>query len=345
MRGFMLCMLLLGGALLAVVLQRTDLVAVADRLLLLGGWGIAVVGLLYLAATVLVTASWLWVFVELPFNLASLYSLGKIFMFGSAISTVTPFAGVGGEPVKAIQVKQAHGIGYRDTSVSLILASTTSVVAMVLFMWLGTAFMLESDQFPPSYRIGTLAGLSAFSACVLAYFLMQFLHAFSRLHSWLEGFGPRGQKITARLVPAFQVIEDVEDRLHAFYSREPLRLVASIAASFGEWMLDAATVYASLFFLGHPVSFADAIVIHSFTLLVRSIFFFIPADIGTQDGSLVLACELITGSTVLGVALVAIRRARDLLWVLWGLAIGLGSSFASPSVAPDEPDEKTRAEA
>ena len=69
-------------------------------------------------------------------------------------------------------------------------------------------------------------------------------------------------------------------------------------------------------------SFFDAMVIESFVILVRSTLFFVPADLGTQEGAQVLICGAITGSPALGLALAAIRRARDLLWIAWGLGIG-----------------------
>ena len=47
-----------------------------------------------------------------------------------------------------------------------------------------------------------------------------------------------------------------------------------------------------------------------------------PADVGTQEGALLLICSAVTGSPTLAVALAAIRRSRDILWIVWGLAIG-----------------------
>jgi hypothetical protein len=69
------------------------------------------------------------------------------------------------------------------------------------------------------------------------------------------------------------------------------------------------------------------VIIEAFMLLVRTLFFFVPADIGTQEGALVIACSAITGSPSLGLALAAIRRARDLLFVAWGLGIGFWYSL------------------
>jgi uncharacterized membrane protein YbhN (UPF0104 family) len=104
-------------------------------------------------------------------------------------------------------------------------------------------------------------------------------------------------------------------------------MTLSILAAFCEWMCAAIATWIAIRFLGHPISFADAIVIEAFVTLVRSAFFFVPADLGTQDGAQVLICSAMTGSPELGVALAAVRRARDLVWVIWGLAIGSAYSL------------------
>jgi hypothetical protein len=89
-----------------------------------------------------------------------------------------------------------------------------------------------------------------------------------------------------------------------------------------DWLIGAVAVYATLAFLGHPVRLTDAIVIESFLVLVRTTLFFVPADLGTQEGALTLACGAITGSPELGLALSAVRRARDIVWIAGGLGIG-----------------------
>ena len=107
-----------------------------------------------------------------------------------------------------------------------------------------------------------------------------------------------------------------------FYSTERRRFALSVLGAFGDWCSGALAVYIAMHLLGHPVSAADALVIEAFVMLVRSTFFFVPGDLGTQEAAHVLICTAVTGSPALGLALAAVRRARDLLWIAWGLAIG-----------------------
>jgi hypothetical protein len=74
-------------------------------------------------------------------------------------------------------------------------------------------------------------------------------------------------------------------------------------------------------FLQHPLSFADAWLFDSVAQLVRAGTFFIPANIGTLEGSLVLLGASLTGSLELGLAISLIRRVKDILWIILGLLI------------------------
>ena len=86
--------------------------------------------------------------------------------------------------------------------------------------------------------------------------------------------------------------------------------------------------------------------IEGFLALVRTMLFFVPADVGTQEGSLVLICGAITGSPATGLALATIRRFRDLLLVVSGLAVGSHYHVrdARESEAGEEPAPTVTAE-
>ena len=49
--------------------------------------------------------------------------------------------------------------------------------------------------------------------------------------------------------------------------------------------------------------------------------FFIPANIGAQEGGLQVVAAGLTGDPNAGLALAVVRRIRDLVFILWGLAL------------------------
>jgi hypothetical protein len=72
--------------------------------------------------------------------------------------------------------------------------------------------------------------------------------------------------------------------------------------------------------------------------------FFVPGDVGTQEGALMLICGAITGSASTAFALATIRRVRDLLLVTAGLAIGSHYHLrdAQESEAEEKEEERGR---
>lgn len=333
MKRFMLVMLLVGSVLTGVIVYQTNLSEVWTRLRALGVWGFGAVLSIYLVCTIAQAGSWLFTLHAEPLTPRWLYRLWKVFMVGFALERSTPLAGLGGEPAKAVLLKRHYGLRIRDASASLVLTRTTDLIAQVIFISIGTVLMFRSEALPEAYRFAAGGGLALFAVCILLFFLAQKGGALSRVQAWLEGGWLRGRSLSERTVRALAALQDLDQRLVSYYTAERGRFSLSVGAAFAEWMLGALAVDLALDFLGRPVPFADAVVIESFLVLVRSTLFFVPADLGTQEGALVLICGAVTGSPAVGLALSAIRRARDLLFMLWGLGIGSAYSLSGEASA------------
>ena len=117
-------------------------------------------------------------------------------------------------------------------------------------------------------------------------------------------------------------LEAIDEGFARFYTQHRDRLVGSLLLSIVQWLLGAIEVYFMLYSLGHPVTLAEAWIIEAVAQLVRAATFFIPANIGAMEGGFVVICAALTGSPALGVATVAVRRLRELVWIVWGFGAG-----------------------
>ena len=70
------------------------------------------------------------------------------------------------------------------------------------------------------------------------------------------------------------------------------------------------------------ISPSEAWLIEAVAQLVRAGFFFVPASLGVTEAAMVLVYDALTGRPSLGFAVALIRRARELLWIAWGLWLG-----------------------
>ena len=323
--------LLLGLGLLAYVLTEVDLGAVGGRLSQLGVGGVAVVLGLYGVRFVVNTASWQLMLSSVRLDGAWLYRLWKVRMVGAVFNFALPAATMGGEPVKAVLLKKRHGIGYHESSASLVIAKTTNLIALIAFSAAGLLLMLSAGALPGPLALAAWAGLCALAVGVSGFFAVQRWGVASRLGGWLAArrFGRPLERVLAH-------VQDVDDRFAGFYHRRPRRFAAALALALCAWILGMIELYLIFRFLGHPISLAQAWIIESVVQLVRAGTFFIPANLGALEAGFVLIVEAMTGQPALGLAAALVRRARKLLWIAWGVWLGWRFSL-EPSAAAAEP--------
>lgn len=324
MNYFRLIYLLLGLALLVWVVTLTDLMEVWAHGRKLG-WGLGVVLAIYFTAFLIDSLSWQLTFVTLGFGGSWGVQLWKVRMVGEAVNGATPFAALGGEPVKAMLLKRHYGMAYAESVATLVLARTTNLLALMVFLAVGFALMMNSALLPAGYTASAGIGLAALGIGVVLFFLVQRFKVSSAAGRWLA----RG-RLGAWLDRALGHIHDLEDRLVGFYGGHRLRFAAAFALALLNWMIGTAELYATLWFLGRPVTIAEAWIIESGAQLVRAATFFIPASIGAQEGAFLLLCGAITGEGALGLAVALIRRLREIVWIAWGFALGWRYSSLAP---------------
>lgn len=336
MKRVTLVLLVLGGLLLVFIIQQTDLERVWEVLRQVGWLGLtAIIGLHFLAFLAETT---LWYF-TLPSAKADpkwVYRLWKAMMVGEAFNIVTPLASLGGEPVKAALLKQHCGIAYREGTAAIVLSQTLINGALVVFLLIGLILLLTTNALPFKYRLAAASGMIVFSLGVLGFFAVQRSKLLSRFGYWLGN-----RRLNEQTRSVLQLVHEIEDRIIAFYSNAPRRLVLAVGASFFHWVFMAIAVYVSLWFLGRPVTLSEAWILIAVVVLVRSALFILPAGFGSQEATFVLLSGAMIGAPAVGFAVALLMRSRDIMWVTWGLMIGwklgafrLGDRTARRDVGP-----------
>lgn len=317
MRHLRLVFLLIGVGLLGVVVVETDLAAVAGHLAKIGVAGVLAVLALYFTAFLLDTVSWQLALPRAGLGLSWLYRLWKVRMVGEAFNNLIPATTLGGEPVKAVLMKKDHGIGYREAGASLVIAKTVNLLAMVAFLGIGYALMLRAEW--PLFIHDLVAGivLVVFALGIGVFAAAQPRRVWSRVLGSLST-RPWGRRLTG-LLPH---IEDVDVRFVEFYRGQRGRFAVALALALVNWVIGAIELYVVMGLLGHAISFADAWVVETVVQLVRAAAFFIPAGIGAQEGAFLVVVATLTGQPPLGLAVAAVRRSREIVWIAWGLALG-----------------------
>jgi len=324
-----LALVALGLGLLALIAADADPAAVWARVVAFGPAGVAAILAFYLLEFLLDTAAWQLTIERAPLRARWLARLFRVRMVGEAVNAVTPLAGMGGEPLKALLLSRHHGLGLGDSTPSLIVSRTVDLLGLVLFLIPAVVLIGREPRLAGPYQGAAGAGLAAFLLAALAFLVLQRLGLAAALGRRLARLS-RAPASSARarlgawLDERLHHLEAFDARVAGFYVERPGRFLAALALGLGNWLVGAAGTWVALALLGHPVSLAEAWIIEALTQLARAATFFVPANAGTQDGALVVVVEALTGSPELGLALALVRRFRELLWIAAGLAIGWG---------------------
>lgn len=334
MRSLRLLYLLAGVVLLAITLRGADLGEVWSHVAAFGLAGTVLITALYVLGYLADAAAWQLTLPSLPLSGSWLQRLFLVRTVGEAYNDITPLASLGGEPVKSVLLKSRYGIGYRQSGASLVLAKTLITLSLVLFLSAGLVLSLGTPALPSGYKVLAAVGLAGLTLCTYGFFMVQRLRLASLTARWLHRNGIAGG--IERLLAA---VHEFDDLLVAFYQRHRYRLVGALALGFLSWLVGVVEIVIVMQALGRPVGFAEAWVIEALAQLVRAATFFIPAGLGVQEGTFLLLLGTMTGSPALGVAVGVLRRFRQLVWIVLGVATSwlLGTRLALGRRAAQEP--------
>jgi uncharacterized protein (TIRG00374 family) len=309
---------IIGLGLLASVLASIDLGQVLD---LLGrvGWGFLLVMLAAFLAFTADAASWLAVLPGLPFDLRNLAALSKVRLVGEMLNLVTPAAGVGGEPAKALILINSFGLEPRETIASVLVAKTTILLSYIPFLAIGFVLMLATPHTSEEYVLAAGIGLAIYTLAIGGFFLVQRYRITSRLAARLHRF-----RFVSRLPHVLNEIQAVDNELERLYVFASTRLWVSLGLAFLGWVLGATELFVISALLGYPLSPADVWKIEAVVQLLRQATGFIPGSLGVMEGSMLLLYGALTGDPSVGVAVALVRRLREVVFIAGGMAFGFG---------------------
>jgi glycosyltransferase 2 family protein len=309
--------LLGGAALFAALLLTLDVRAALSLVWQAGPLGIAGLCLVFFVLFALDALVWLILVPELPRTLAWYRRLLRVRLVGEAFNLVVPAGGFGGEPLKAVLLKSHYGVGYRESSAGLVLARIQGLLGQFLFVALAVVVMAAATALPPLYQASAWIGLAVLAGMTAGFIVTPKLRLSSKIG---RRFG--GRRWAKGLMKSLAAIESVEDKVNAFARGHRGHYVLSIVLTTLRWSLGAAEMWLALYLLGHPVSVAEAIVLEGLLQLARSVSFFVPANLGTQDGAVALAAAAITGVAAAGLGAALLRRVREVIFIALGFAVG-----------------------
>jgi putative membrane protein len=299
----------LGVALLAALMLRTDWPVLLQALKSLGPGGLLVMIAFHLPVIAAGGVAW-WYFGR-GVRGATLAGFVRARLVRDSVAVALPFSQVGGF-LAGLRALAAEGLPAVYCGLSMVADMLAEFAALLPYVAIGvvTLFVLA----PRSGVLGQLAtGLSAMAGLAIVAFVVR-----RQIPHWIRAsMSATARQFTKTGPGAFPDIDEGFGKI--LLSRRPL--AANLALHFGRWAIGAAETWVAFLLMGVPVSFGNALVIDSITAGLRVFAFMVPGAIGVQEGLYVLVGGLVGLPPSIALAFSLAWRARDMLIGFLGLAV------------------------
>ena len=313
MSKFKFIYLLFGIGLLIFIFNQVDFASFLNELNKLR-FNFLIVLFIYFLGFTLDSLSWKLCIEALITKKVELKEIFKIRIIGEAFNYL--FFQVGGEPVKAFLLKNKFNIKYKSSVGSLILAKTIILFALIIFCFIGLISIFYTNKFGENFEKASLIGFVLFTSLITLFFVVQRYKLLSKIHTLFKN------KLSNKINNFFKIFKEIENKISVFYKKTKINFFKILFLNIFNWFIGALELYVIFILLDQKITFFEAVAIETLVQLVRAMLFFIPSNLGTQEGVFVLAVNVIKDSTPLGLAVAIIRRLREVAWISIGLIIG-----------------------
>lgn len=237
---------------------------------------------------------------------------------GDSTSAINSLGAVAGEPLKALFIKEL--LPFKSGLASVVLDRTIHTIANLLLILTGIVISLFILKIPVYATLLTLLLFLAVLFVMCAVLIKQ-------RDGFIEFFI---NKIPGALRNRFLN----EDRLgkirtldeeigFLFSSRENLRhFYVSLGVHYFSVLVSGfLEIFLIITFIGVNITVSHALFVYIFGLFLTSAIFFMPANLGTSEGSYSLALKLLGYDPALGLSVGIIRRLRSFVWSAIGMLI------------------------
>jgi hypothetical protein len=265
------------------------------------------------------TFAWRFAF---PHDRVPFLPLATALLAGQAVAS-TPASLIGGNAVMAWKLRDR--VTLRESLSSLIIVHTTSTASQGLFLLLGT--LIARRTFPLSMAlVRVMEWLLLLEVIgVVGFVAVQMRGIVASGYGVLERLG------FSRGAAAGVAATHIDQALVGFYRRQPRRLTLSLACNFLGWIIRAGETWTILYLLHAPVPAGTAVVIEAFGTGISFATFFLPLDLGVEEGGAVAVFLALGLSGATGLSFALVRRIREVAWTALGLLLLAGKPMPLPA--------------
>jgi putative membrane protein len=246
-------------------------------------------------------------------NRPSLAGMLHLVWIRESVNSMLPVARIGGEIVSS-RLMWRRGVSASTAVASLVTDMQLTLISQLLFTLFSIGFLLAHAASNAVRLAGDLAwGVVALTPLLVLFALVQHASPFERLTRFLNHM-TSGQ-LTALVSPSARI----DLRIKLIWRRRGVVLRYLFFWQPLQCLATSLEIWLALYYLGAHVSFTEAVVIESLIQALSSVAFFVPGNLGVQEGGFVLIGGALGLDPPTSLALAGARRIRDLLIFVPGL--------------------------
>ncbi|SAK59235.1 flippase-like domain-containing protein [Caballeronia ptereochthonis] len=230
---------------------------------------------------------------------------------GESVNSLMPAGQIGG-PMLMVRYLAQRGMRARGAAAVITVSTTMQTVAQLIFALIGVVLLTGYAAGGSSaLTIAVLAVIGVIGLMIFGFYLAQRRGLFGRAMRFASGIAARfsAKRDWSSLVTR---AEAVDAAVHELY-RERGKVASSFGLSLFGWIVGTGEVWLALHLLGHPVGWAEALLLESLGQAIRGAAFAIPGSLGVQEGGYLLLAKLVGLPPEAALALSLAKRARELL--------------------------------
>ncbi len=306
--------ILLGTAISTALIVHHNFSSVLEAIHRIG-WGFLLVIIIQISGIALNGLAWHVIFrSDKPGFTSSLIILRWI---RESINYLLPVGRVGGASV-AVRLLVARQHNANTAAASVVADKTLEVLGLFLFALAGIVILFESGGNTNDAKHWAIRALGITFAVLAAFFAAQRWGLLKLVDKVVRKFsGTWDDRHDSN-------IDSIHETVWVIYSDVPRLILAAFLHAMA-WVPGALQVWVAVRFMGLGVGFIDAFVIESFTMIICSAAFLMPAALGAQEAAyMIIGWRLFGIPPAVGLALSLVQRMKDVLVGIPGLLVWQG---------------------
>ena len=271
-----------------------------------------------------------WLFVYLFNALAWSFIIGsnkqkisfhKIFSLtvsGFAINYITPFVGLGGEPYRIAELKEQFGTSKAISST--ILYSMIHFLSSFIFWILIIILALITLTLTMATKVSLIIALLIF-LIVTFFFITRHKKGILKSLFNISLKIPLIKKYAIRHSAKEDSIQKIDGQITDLYLNRRINFYLALISEILSRIIGSFEFYFILKAIGIDITIYEALYINAVSAFMINLFFFMPLELGSREGGLVLVLGTLNITSSLGIYVGLVNRIRELFWILIGLIL------------------------